>query len=204
MIEPRSHTFGEVSQQEKLKKNFLLTNRSNSSIELTRVHVACSCTVPAIQKKRLLPGDSTVLEVAWNVGSSRGNISTEIEISYKKPGVETSFLEKLVLYAKANPDFEYSPSRLKFVSSDVQEAEVEFSPANMESLSLKNAYCTHSAFEAQIGENINGKSKVLVKFNPEKWYSDSLSAQLIVVSNSEGEPRTSIPLIVSNVKPNQE
>lgn len=204
LIEQNNYSFGDVRQKTQLKKTFRLTNQSSTPIVFSNIHAECSCTVPAMKKKRLSPSESTELDVVWDVGSSRGPINTNIELSYKTLTPESGFLETLVLNTRVIPDFEYAPSRLEFSPSDVLEAEVEFTPSNMKRLEIDSVYCTHSAFEAELHKNENGVSTVSVKFNPEKWFSDSLNAQLIVASNSNGEPRTSIPLIVSDVKHNQE
>jgi len=68
------HDFGQVRQGSVLKHNFLLKNETAKALNIRDVNTSCGCTVSKIKKKKLLPGESTFIEVKLNTKGYSGEI----------------------------------------------------------------------------------------------------------------------------------
>ncbi|MDD5730596.1 MAG: DUF1573 domain-containing protein [Candidatus Omnitrophica bacterium] len=66
---PDSWDFGEVNQGDIVTHEFIVTNTTKKMLNIKDVNSSCGCTVSAIKKRILAPGESAVLEVKFN---SRG------------------------------------------------------------------------------------------------------------------------------------
>ncbi len=68
------HDFGQVRQGRVSKHNFLLKNETAKILNIRDVNTSCGCTVSKIKKKKLLPGESTFIEVKLNTKGYSGEI----------------------------------------------------------------------------------------------------------------------------------
>jgi hypothetical protein len=73
IIDPYSWDFGQVKEGEALKHAFALKNESRETLTIKDVSSSCGCTVPKMEKKILLPGQSATLEVRFNTKGYSGN-----------------------------------------------------------------------------------------------------------------------------------
>jgi len=58
--------FGRVKEGEVLRHNFRLKNDSGKTMNIKDVTTSCGCTASEVKKKKLLPGESTLIEVKFN------------------------------------------------------------------------------------------------------------------------------------------
>lgn len=64
--------FGQVKEGEILKHNFILKNESQDVLNIKDVNTSCGCTVSKVEKKVLLPGESTLIEVEFDTKGYSG------------------------------------------------------------------------------------------------------------------------------------
>jgi len=72
--------FGEVKQGEVLKHKFVLKNESKVTLNIKEVNTSCSCTASEIEKKNLLPGESTTIEVQFKTKGYSGLVQQFIYV----------------------------------------------------------------------------------------------------------------------------
>ena len=73
-INLRSWDFGKVKAGQILKHTFVYKNETKKTIELKNTNTSCGCTVSAIKNKRLLPGDSSGIDVIFNSKGYNGDV----------------------------------------------------------------------------------------------------------------------------------
>ncbi len=69
---PYAWDFGRVKEGMILKHDFILKNESKNVLNIKDVNTSCGCTVSSIDKKILLPGESTFIEVKFNTKGYSG------------------------------------------------------------------------------------------------------------------------------------
>jgi len=70
----RSWDFGKVKVGQILKHTFVYKNESEVVVELISTNTSCGCTVSAIKNKKLLPGDSSDIDVTFNSKGYNGQV----------------------------------------------------------------------------------------------------------------------------------
>ncbi len=66
IADPYSWDFGQAQEGEVLKHTFVLKNESEKTLTIKDVNTSCGCTASKVEKKILLPGESTEIEVQFN------------------------------------------------------------------------------------------------------------------------------------------
>ncbi len=74
------HDFGKVEYGEMLSYSFKYYNRGTSPLIINKVMNACGCTEAVYNKKPLMPGDSTYLEIIFDTKGWRGVQFKQISI----------------------------------------------------------------------------------------------------------------------------
>ncbi len=72
--------FGVVKENIVLKHEFTLTNNTDKPLLIRDVITSCGCTATKIKKKRLLPGESTPLEVTFETEGYSGETKQNIYV----------------------------------------------------------------------------------------------------------------------------
>ena len=72
IADPYSWGFGQVKEGEVLKHTFFLKNESEKTLTIKEVNTSCGCTASKVEKKILLPGESTEIEVQFNTKGYSG------------------------------------------------------------------------------------------------------------------------------------
>ena len=75
------HSFGNVTQGEKVEYSFKFTNTGNKDLLITDASSSCGCTIPDWPKEPLRPAKSAYMKVVFNSAGKDG--FTEKEISIK-------------------------------------------------------------------------------------------------------------------------
>jgi hypothetical protein len=80
-VELNTWDFGKVKQREIVKHTFILKNESAKTLNIKEMHTSCGCTASAVQKKELLPGQETQIEVKFNTGKYLGTVKQFIYVN---------------------------------------------------------------------------------------------------------------------------
>ena len=64
--------FGEISQGEKVKRQFVFTNKGKQDLIISDAKGSCGCTVPVWPKKPIRPGESSEIEVVFDSNGKQG------------------------------------------------------------------------------------------------------------------------------------
>ncbi len=78
-VKDNLYDFKDVPQNKVLKHDFIIKNEGTSLLEIKEVKPSCECTVVEPVKKKLEPGDSTVLTVKFD---TKGKIGYQREHAY--------------------------------------------------------------------------------------------------------------------------
>ena len=80
VADPYVWDFGQVKQGEVLKHNFILKNESQKILNIKDVNTSCGCTVSKVEKKTLLPQESTPIEVEFKTQGYSGGVKQYIYV----------------------------------------------------------------------------------------------------------------------------
>jgi len=72
IVDPYSWDFAQVKEGEVLEHAFVLKNESEETLTIKEVNTSCGCTASKVEKKILLPGESTGIEVRFNTKGYSG------------------------------------------------------------------------------------------------------------------------------------
>lgn len=191
--------FGDLMQQEERVTTFEIRNVSRSEVDIKRVVASCSCTGSTIGDMHLLPGESTLLEARFSTSTSRGQVSSTINVFYLPKDHQR--IRSLVATISANvvPHFEVLPNdKVMFESANSPaEREIVISPnSGAATFEVLDAYCTHAAFTTKLRKLIAdaNQTKVIITFDPKLWKDKLARPQLIVETNSSMQPLITIPV----------
>lgn len=70
--DPYSWDFGQIKEGEILRHVFVLKNEFEKTLSIKEVNTSCGCTGSKVEKKILLPGESTEIEVQFNTRGYSG------------------------------------------------------------------------------------------------------------------------------------
>lgn len=190
-VEPVQY-LGELTQGATVPAEFQLVNQSWERIEIVDILKGCTCTEAELSKRTLAPGEGTALKVKWSIGGRRGRIASDVSVVSARAGRAPESLQ-VWLEADILPDYLYEPTQLAFRVGQPATKEVVFSSGQSKDVTLRNAYCTHRAFEVRLRP---GMSRVEVSFAPEQWTPDVSTVDLIIETNNPNEPRCTVPITV--------
>jgi hypothetical protein len=184
-------------EQGSVTARFDLVNRSSSPVAILRVVTSCGCTEAKIVAKEIKPSEHIDLSCLWDTRGRRGKNATSLVVIYKD--TESGHADSCRLIARADivPEFAYDPDELVFNAGVPATKTVTFSAARNPDFTLKEAYCSQSAFAAELRQTTQ---EVVVRFDPAKWEDDPrfLHEEIVVETNSLKEPKCRIPMRVVN------
>ncbi len=61
-----THDFGKVKEGEVVKHSFEFKNETKNILNIKEVNSSCGCTSSEVKKKKLLPGESTYIDIKFN------------------------------------------------------------------------------------------------------------------------------------------
>lgn len=73
--------FGDVKKGDVLKHNFVFKNDTGKPLNIKDVNTSCGCTVSNVEKKALLAGESTNIEVKFNSAKYSGAVTQFIYLN---------------------------------------------------------------------------------------------------------------------------
>jgi len=80
IIDPYSWDFGRVKEGVILEHSFVLKNESKVTLNIKDINTSCGCTVSKVQKKVLLPGEATLIEVNFNTKGYSAKVQQFINV----------------------------------------------------------------------------------------------------------------------------
>lgn len=89
--EETSKRFETPFGQEKVEAVYRFTNTSEETVTIERTTASCGCTVPSLDKKSYLPGESGELTAIFTIGGRQGLQSKAIEVLTKVGDAEESY-----------------------------------------------------------------------------------------------------------------
>ncbi|MDZ4785521.1 MAG: DUF1573 domain-containing protein [bacterium] len=84
--------FDPVKQGETVTHNFVLKNGGNADLEIFRIIPGCGCTVTALSKKKLAPGEETKLKVDFHTDGFIGKKIRTISLETSDPKMKVFVL----------------------------------------------------------------------------------------------------------------
>ena len=82
--------FGRVNAGEILKHSFIFKNETSKTLNIKEIHTSCGCTASQVQKKKLLSGEVTTIEVSFNTKGYSGPTKQFIYINTDNLDASTS------------------------------------------------------------------------------------------------------------------
>jgi Protein of unknown function (DUF1573) len=79
-VEPASFDFGNVRGEKTLQKEVTVRNVGDAELEIRKVSTTCGCAVVGAFQKRVAPGDSTILRVAFTTPAAAGKTQQTVTI----------------------------------------------------------------------------------------------------------------------------
>jgi hypothetical protein len=92
------HSFGKVTEGEKISYAFTFENKGTSDIVISSVTPSCGCTVPKYDKKPVPPGSTGTIEVVFDTTGRSGTQTKTVTVksNAKTPIVLVKFTAEIV------------------------------------------------------------------------------------------------------------
>lgn len=84
-IDPESHDFGHVEQNQSLVKEFEIENVGDEDLVIDRISTSCGCTAALTSDKVVKPGKNTTLKVTFETRRYKGPVERSISIASNDP-----------------------------------------------------------------------------------------------------------------------
>ena len=84
-VEPPSFDFGNVRPEKTLQKDLVLRNFGDAFLVIKKVSTTCGCTVAGAYLKRVAPGASTNLRIAFTTPAAAGRTEQTVTIETNDP-----------------------------------------------------------------------------------------------------------------------
>ena len=140
--------FGSRDTSETVDHTFVLKNTGTADLEIRRVQPACGCTTAELEKKLVLPGESSRISAKLSLAGRTGELQKPILIESNDP---TNPAFQLVMKGVVGADFEIYPSTMVLRKASPEAA----ATASVIVKSLKN-----EKFEIIDAKSESGKLKV--------------------------------------------
>jgi hypothetical protein len=78
--DPHIWDFGQVREGSSLEHAFILKNTKDRPLTITSMNTSCGCTVSETQKKQLLPGEYTRINVKFHTQGYSGRVQQHVYV----------------------------------------------------------------------------------------------------------------------------
>lgn len=75
-----AYEFGEISQGEKVTKQFTFKNIGNADLVISDAKGSCGCTVPVYPTNPIAPGEEGVIEVVFDSNGKKGRVHNTVTL----------------------------------------------------------------------------------------------------------------------------
>ena len=80
MSDPYAWDFGRVKEKEVVKHTFVLKNQSGKTLTINDVNTSCGCTASKVEKRILLLGENTKIEVRFDSKGYVGKVQQYVYV----------------------------------------------------------------------------------------------------------------------------
>jgi hypothetical protein len=103
------YDFGSTSAVQQVAGKFIISNTGSATLEIKKPQPSCGCTVAALTKDKLAPGEKTELGFTVNVGVPRGHLEKHITVPSNDPSQPSV---NLTLKMDIVPTFDVTPQNI--------------------------------------------------------------------------------------------
>jgi len=103
------HDFGVVLPESVSQCRFLVRNSQSAAWTLKKVHVDCSCTIPAVSKTVFEPGQEEAIDLAYKAGGDTVDDKRRVLVTFKEAGAP---VVELVVNAQVRRPLTVAPREL--------------------------------------------------------------------------------------------
>jgi hypothetical protein len=167
------YDFGTTSMVSQLAGKFIISNTGKALLEIKKPQPSCGCTVPALVKDKLAPGESTELGFTVNVSTPRGHLEKKITVPSNDPSQPSV---ALTLKADIVPTFDILPASVSLGNIHqgvITNVTVQIKRLDGKPLGLTRAEATQKGIRAKL-EAVDGVTNAV---------------QLRIEIEAEGTPR---------------
>lgn len=184
------HDFGKIGPKTKHSCNFMFKNTGDGILKIGKIKSTCGCTVPKLQKKEYLPGETGSIKVRYNANSHPGKVSKKLYIpSNDKKN------SNVMLTIKANVELKvaYEPKKLKLLLTEENAGcpEIKIESLDGKEFAIKRVVSTANCITAEFNPNVNANEFVLQpKVDTEKLKKSLNGFVTITVSHPQTKTLT--------------
>lgn len=88
-FEKTHHNFGNIQEGEVVEYNFKFTNVGDGDLLISEATATCGCTVPQVPKYPIAPGKSDVIQVRFDSGGKKGQVTKTVTVRANTTPSET-------------------------------------------------------------------------------------------------------------------
>lgn len=188
---------GAVRQRSVTKARFQLTNRSNALVTITSLSPSCDCTSFDINKRDLRPGETSIISLEYQSGTSRGIVEAMTRIDYRTANNPRERSVSLIVRGQIDPDFEVDPESIEFTASSPLVQHVILRPRHIARLDVLAANPNKPFLTADIADrDDDGSVDVEITFHPDLFYKGAGPAWVSITTDCEAQPTLRVPVRV--------
>ena len=193
----RTHDFGDVKPNQINSYMFTFKNEGTGTLQIQNVRSSCGCTAVVPEKKVLLPGESSILQVKYHSGRYPGKVEKKISVTSNDP-VESVVI--LSIAAQIVTDLEYTPSNLRFDNVVLDKPSTQFfylkpnhpDTFKIESIAIDSPLLTYKTVTLP-----DGRTQIQVIYSPQSELPNPkgyVSTSMRIVTNSDSFPEIRVPV----------
>ena len=110
VVEKDVHDFGDINPNSEQTCQFNFSNQGKGVLEIEKVQSTCGCTVPELNKKTYLPGESGTINVTYRPGQRSGKITKHL---YILSNDKQNHRAQLTIMANVVRKVSYTPKHFK-------------------------------------------------------------------------------------------
>jgi hypothetical protein len=189
---------GALRQGEKRSAQFVLENQAANRVTVVKTITTCACAASRLERHDLEPGETVALDVTFQAGERRGDISATCHVFYRIGGDQELHRLSLLLRAHVMPDIVWEPAQLEF-RLEPGSRSVALSPGLLAAFDIQKVSCAHTAFAARLLPRAghSNPATVEVVFDPARWpFGSATESELLVETTSVAAPLCRVPIIV--------
>ena len=161
-VEPMSHDFGNLKQQQTVTTTVTVTNNGAALLQIQNVEADCGCTIPTLGKYSLAPGESTIVTIEFNSKKFNGNVRKVVHIETNDPlnptvdVMITATVHTPLIINPANQRLGFSQS----LRGETPSRRATFTATGDEALEVSVASTRKDLFDIKIVNNLDGNPKM--------------------------------------------
>jgi hypothetical protein len=199
----KTFDFGTIIVGQKATHVYTLKNTGDADLAISSVTTTCGCTVAALAKKSLKPGETTDLKVTFNAGLTPSRIAKYIMIKSNDPDQPQI---KLAITGKVQALVDVVPRTLSLgdLTPDSQTARTIYvKPLNKQGFNITKITSSLPYVTAEVAKGPSpdtGTCEVAVKAGPDLPVG-RLFATLTILTTEAKQPKTTVHVLANVIRP---